>query len=1409
MRIIRQTSRLLSCALACAGLHALAVPSVNAATFTNNFNAGIPPEITLLGNAADYDHSNGGFGNTNTGTLKITEAVGSQQGTAILQELDPGVTVGAFDARFQLFIGAGNGADGFSFVFGDFADASFGEEGPGTLRGLTISFDVYNNGGTVAEAPAIDVKWNNVILGHRRVAAASTTTGAQPIGTANTIRTQTTQGGGPVYWPVRITVDQDGTLDVAYNNVVVYTNFPIFRPLTGPAEFGPGYRFAFGARTGGSFDSHWVDELGITTTPANATSGQPYITSVQPVVIGSNASAVGGVEILLQDAAFAVNQSTVKLSYNNAAVTPTVTHDAATGITRVVYRGANGTLPTGAQPVRLQYSSTATPAVTFDYTFTAAIDPFATIPASYKIASVDTTKPGFKVYTHAIEGIRAPGDRNQTILAERSLANGFIDPATGQPYPNLADLSAAGPDGLFVVEGVVNWNQDAPANAGNFNASSTPPREDQPIPGAPSTSSTPIDNHESVITTFLHLKPGGYRFGFNSDDGFRASFGPGWDATTPLVGQFNGGRGASDTLFDVVITEEGYYPFRLSWWEGTGGANAEFFSLDPDTGARILINDPENPKAIKAYRESAVSRPSITSALPVRDWIAAAADDDVIIKITDGSLAVDQNSIALYINGAAQTVTKSKSGAVTTVVRDSSVTNLLPSGANNVQVVYSFNEGGSLVTLTNAYTFSVAPYYGVLPPGNRVAASSVSPDTGFSARVNQIDRTLDNNQGNGGRIGGGSDANRMPFPEIQLNNGMINSTNGQPYPNLAAPGPNGNYTYEFDLFNFNMANSAGGPAADSGLITGAAPAAPFTGQNPDQQFPGLPGSGTSVFGLENYVMEVTTYLELKRGVYIFAVNSDDGFLVSSAPNPKDTLGTILGFYVGGRGNSGNLVAPVGGNPPPIWAPSASADDFGSTPFNVIVQEDGIYPFRILYWQGGTGVNAEFLTINKQTGAPALVNDPTVEGSVKAYKRSTEAEARPWVKFSVSPTPWEVRQMQSGPGPLTMIGRTPAAANSSDIYNMSNDANAHRRAVHWADVIIGATIGNGVGDASLGLLLNGQRVTPTFTTNGTDVTISYRPPAPLPSGSTNIAGLIYGGVTNFWPFGVQTYGEAKVTDKVQGTGGDRGFSVKVVQSAAARSGGNTATAAETHLAGNPANIAVAGPAEGGRYIIPGIINWNDNRNTGGSGAEFGNFQINDLAGWPFPKFADQPVPGVPGTGSTSRDHIAAEVFAYLEFPTAGYQRLGANADDGVALKIGTPGVTNGTTLFTFDRGAGAQDIPMSFTIPEPGLYPVRLLWWEGTGGGQLEFFSYGPNGEKIPINSDLPGAIKAYTTLAASNNPKLTVTRANDGTITISWTNGGVLEATPSLQNPQWTQVDTESPFAPAANDRMMFFRVRK
>src|SRR6185503_7142212 len=106
-----------------------------------------------------------------SGVLKLT--IGGQNipghvGTFIVNDLNAGAPVYGMTASFDTRIGGGTTppADGMSFVWAsDLPDAPFGEDGLGS--GLTVTFDIYDNGG--GEAPAIDVSYRGVVIASTKV----------------------------------------------------------------------------------------------------------------------------------------------------------------------------------------------------------------------------------------------------------------------------------------------------------------------------------------------------------------------------------------------------------------------------------------------------------------------------------------------------------------------------------------------------------------------------------------------------------------------------------------------------------------------------------------------------------------------------------------------------------------------------------------------------------------------------------------------------------------------------------------------------------------------------------------------------------------------------------------------------------------------------------------------------------------------------------------------------------------------------------------------------------------------------------------------------------------------------------------------------------------------------------------
>lgn len=1105
-------------------------------------------------------------------------------------------------------------------------------------------------------------------------------------------------------------------------------------------------------------------------------------------IIGDARAAASFVQVRITDGAdTTMNPASVELQVNGTVVPVVATKDGA--VTTIQHTRSPLFASGSANTWRISATDSAGNILIRTGSFT--VGTYTTLPAAYALASADTSAPGFRTRVHQMEYRRNPGSAPIPNV-ERQIAGGYVDPSTGLPVANLADLSMADADGFITEADTINYNEAAPAAGGNFSANSTPPYEDRMVPGIVAGAT---DHYVQSVEAIVELKAGFYRFGVNSDDGFRLSFGRGpGDVIGTALGTA-GERGFSDSMMDVVAPVDGFYPVRLMWFETGGGSGAEFFTENVLTGERILVNDVPRPGAVLAYRSSAVSRPYISKVLPTVGYGYAFADQDVVVDITDGVLTVDPSSIQMLLNNAPVTLTTSKTGKVTTLRRPGGVNNLLASGANNISVIYGFSVAGTLTLTTNNYSFTVPAYTRPIPAANRVLASQVS-GTGFTARGHQIDRSKDANQGNGGRNTGGN----MPGPEMQLAGGYIDPATSLPYPNLldlSLASTDQTFTVPEVLnFNHNTAAGSGGVPSNAGIF------------NADTGVPGLPGTGSSNQGLDNSVHEFITYIDLKAGAHIFGVNVDDGWMASSAPNAQDTLGTLLGFRNGPGGQNGN----------PLNNPNGA--------FTVVVTEPGIYPLRLLFWQGGGGVNIEFLSIDRDTGTQVLVNDLSgIYPSVVAlggnlvspyttYSTYTGPQ-RPWVKSSVHPLPyigvtspmvnagaavtlWQNRLQQTGPGPI--IAKLPLLNGSWNPGEVQNSATAQRP---FGDTV-GAVV-SGLGSGSVGLILNGEVVTPTVTDlpGGSDKLVVYTPPTPLSASVVHTAGLVYAGTTNFWMFNVisNVVADASMTlPSSMAMSANRGFRVRVAQSATARPGGNTAAAAEAQLTGTPANVAVAGPEADGSYLEPGVINWSSRKNPGQTGNEIGNFQ--PLMGGP----ADSPIPGLPGTGLTgtaARENAAAEIFAYLDLP-AGYQRFGINGDDGWKVQIGMPGQTNGTVLFSMDRGGGSSDFPFAFVAPQAGLYPVRVVWYQGGGDGNIEFFTYGDNAEKILVNSAHPKAVKAYFRVAGAE-PTVALKTLADQSIEITYT--GTLQSSDSLNPSNWVAVPgASSPFKPDASAAQRYYR---
>jgi len=94
---------------------------------------------------------------------------------------------------------------------------------------------------------------------------------------------------------------------------------------------------------------------------------------------------------------------------------------------------------------------------------------------------------------------------------------------------------------------------------------------DRTVPGM--TIGTEVDNYVIRATGVVHIpSAGAWTFGVNSDDGFRLTVGA-------QSFQYDGGRGASDSLRTYTFTAAGDYDLELLHFQGTGDSEVEVFAV--------------------------------------------------------------------------------------------------------------------------------------------------------------------------------------------------------------------------------------------------------------------------------------------------------------------------------------------------------------------------------------------------------------------------------------------------------------------------------------------------------------------------------------------------------------------------------------------------------------------------------------------------------------------------------------------------------------------------------------------------------------------------------------------------------------------------------------------------------------
>lgn len=329
-----------------------------------------------------------------------------------------------------------------------------------------------------------------------------------------------------------------------------------------------------------------------------------------------------------------------------------------------------------------------------------AVPPGFALPAN----SVVTAEPGFRVKVSQVNN--ESGTLANTIArAESQLAGKIIDPKTGVPYVNDVDTAtfAFGADGYYNEPGTIAYEQGGAGANGS-------------IPGVPGVNFL-NDNIALEALSYLQLAVGEYTMIVNSDDGFRLSVGR--DARDKLasivLGEFDGGRGAGDTVMKFSISQAGVYSFRLVYFEGSGGANVDWLTSPSGDAAndRVPVNGAGGVAAFR--RVTAALGPYVAYAVPAKGAARVSPTSAVSLELADGpSTQVATGSVALSFDGQIVAPTVAKTGSVTKVDFDPPGL-LAPLSTHTVKLVYA-DTASPANSVTNEYSFTVAAYANINLP---------------------------------------------------------------------------------------------------------------------------------------------------------------------------------------------------------------------------------------------------------------------------------------------------------------------------------------------------------------------------------------------------------------------------------------------------------------------------------------------------------------------------------------------------------------------------------------------------------------------------------------------------------------------------------------------------------------------
>ena len=362
---------------------------------------------------------------------------------------------------------------------------------------------------------------------------------------------------------------------------------------------------------------------------ASQGSTPPIITAAYPQPNATRVALDGPISLTINDKETKVQAGSVSLSLNDVDITAAALVDTAAPLTTVKYTPTAFWPNNATNKVTLVFTDNTTRKFTNVWFFTTLdTNGVVLLPASLAMPVASGQLPGFDV--RIVQAPIAPGLSNDIARANAQLA-GVLTISNA-----VVVTEAFGSD----MPSVINYNLTT-ANAGNFTNKTV-----FPIPGLDPVAGN-INNLALEAVAYLQLNRGNYWMGVNSDDGFVVTAGVTPADTNLVLGSANLGKGASDVMFNVLVETNGIYPFRLVYFQGGSAASVEWFTRDPLTDQRTLINAANS--TVKAFRVCTnLTGPAISFTQDLQPAITRPANVPATLSIVAASPGITYSYAFMY-----------------------------------------------------------------------------------------------------------------------------------------------------------------------------------------------------------------------------------------------------------------------------------------------------------------------------------------------------------------------------------------------------------------------------------------------------------------------------------------------------------------------------------------------------------------------------------------------------------------------------------------------------------------------------------------------------------------------------------------------------------------------------------------